>query len=339
VGGEPSADRGGAGTRLVINFCTYFDGHYLTRAVALYRSLVRHSPPFTLWALCLDDDAYRAVSALNLESLRPVRLSDLEDADPALVEARENRSTIEYYFTLSPALPLYLLDRVPGIDSIIYLDADLLFYSSPQPIFDELALGSVVIVPHRYAPHLWNLSIYGTYNVAMLAFRNDGPGRAVLGTWREQCLEWCYDRAEDGKFADQGYLDGWPGLPGVRVIEHLGVDLAPWNFMQYEIDLTPNPPTVDGQPLVFDHFQGFKPVGPGLWDVGLDPYGPMDAGLRSWLYGGYLRELRAADRLIRSRAASTRRSRGIRHPYLSPRDVVRRLRRGQVIVSPRSFRL
>jgi hypothetical protein len=322
----------------VIHFCTYFDRNYLTRAVALHQSLARHCPPFTLWALCLDDDAYQVVSALQLESLRPIRLSDLERADPALRDAKKNRSIVEYYFTLSPALPLYLLDHIADIESITYLDSDLLFYSSPQQIFDEFGAGSVAIVPHRYPPSLQELSIWGTYNVAWVTFRNDSAGRAVLERWREQCLEWCFDRVENGKFADQGYLDSWPGLPGVRVIDHPGVDLAPWNFMQYDIDLKTNPPTVDGQPLVFYHFQGFKAVGPGLWDLGLDAYGHMSARLRSWLYGRYLRELRTAHRLIGSRVPSSR-SNSIRRPRYSWRHTVRRLLMGQIIVSPRSFRL
>ena len=323
----------------MIHFCTYFDRNYLTRAVALHQSLVRHSPPFRLWALCLDDDAYAAVSALGIDSLQPIRLADLEQADPALFQARQNRSTIEYYFTLSPALPLYLLDRVPDIDSITYLDSDLLFYASPQQIFQELGAGSVAIVSHRYPPSLQKLSIWGTYNVAWVTFRNDSAGRAVLERWHRQCLEWCFDRVEDGKFADQGYLDSWPGLPGVRVIEHPGVDLAPWNFMQYDIDLTADPPTVDGQPLVFYHFQGFKAVGPGFWDPDLDAYGTMDAHLRSWLYGGYLRELRAADRLVRSRAPSASRSSSIRRPRYGWGRLARRLLRGRLLVSARSFRL
>jgi hypothetical protein len=323
----------------VINFCTYFDRNYLTRAVALHQSLVRHSPPFILWALCLDDDAYGTVSALELESLRPIRLSELEHSDPALLVAKENRSTVEYYFTLSPSLPLYLLDKLPGVDSITYLDADLLFYSSPQPIFDELALGSVVIVPHRYSPALQSLSVYGTYNVAVLAFRNDDRSRAVLGRWREQCLEWCYDRVEDGRYADQRYLDGWPDFPGVRVLGHLGVDLAPWNFAQYDIDLKADPPTVDGEPLVFYHFQGFKAVKPGLWDTRIDTYGRMNGRLKSWLYGGYLRQLRAADRLVRSRVPSGARSSSIRLPRYGWRRAVKRILQGQIIVSPRSFRL
>jgi hypothetical protein len=323
----------------VIHFCTYFDRNYLTRAVALHQSLVRHSPPFTLWALCLDEDAYQAVSALNVESLRPLRLTDLEQADPALLDAKKNRSTVEYYFTLSPALPWFLLARMPDIDSITYLDSDLLFYSSPQPVFDELARGSVVIVPHRYPPHLLELAKYGTYNVALLTFRNDAAGRAVLSHWREQCLAWCYDRVEDGKFADQGYLDSWPALPGVRVIEHLGVDLAPWNFMQYDIDVKADPPTVNGQPLVFYHFQGFKAVGPGLWDLGIDGYGRMSARITSRLYGGYLKELRSATGAIRARAPAIHRASSLRFPRYGWRRVILRVLRRQIMVSPKSFRL
>ncbi len=323
----------------MIHFCSYFDSNYLTRAVALHQSLVRHCPQFTLWALCLDDDVHAAVSALGLESLQPVRLADLEQADPALLEAKQDRSTVEYYFTLSPALPLHLLDRVPDIESITYLDSDLLFYSSPQPIFDELGAASVAIVPHRYPPSLQELSVWGTYNVAWVTFRNDSAGRAVLERWHRQCLDWCFDRAEDGKFADQGYLNSWPALPGVHVIENPGVDLAPWNFMQYRIDLKATPPTVDGLPLIFYHFQAFKAVGPGLWDPGLDAYGEMDKGLRAWLYGGYLRELRSAARLIRSRAPSTARSGTRRRPRYDLRTLARRIRRGHVIVSVRSLRL
>jgi hypothetical protein len=323
----------------VIHFCTYFDSNYLTRAVALHQSLARHSPQFALWALCLDDDAYDVVSALGLDSLRPIRLMDLEQADPALLHAKQNRSTIEYYFTLSPALPLYLLDSVPDIESITYLDSDLLFYSSPQPIFDELGSGSVAIVPHRYPPSLEKLLIWGTYNVAWVTFRNDSAGRAVLGRWHGQCMEWCRDYVEDDKFADQRYLDEWPGLPGVQVIEHVGADLAPWNFMQYRIDLKATPPTVDGLPLIFYHFQAFKAIGPGLWDPGLDAYGTMGKGLRSWLYGGYLRELRSAARLIRSDAPSAVRSGNVRRPRYGLRTLASRIGRGHVIVSPKSVRL
>ena len=161
----------------MIHYCTYFDRNYLTRAMALHRSLVRHSPPFTLWALCLDDEAYAALEVLRLEGVRPVRLTELEAADPELLAVKGSRSTVEYYFTCSPSLPRFLMQQHPDIELITYLDADLFFYSSPQPVFDELGDGSVLIVPHRFPEHLRHLEEFGVYNVGLLTFRNDPPGR------------------------------------------------------------------------------------------------------------------------------------------------------------------
>lgn len=318
----------------MIHYCTYFDRNYLTRAMALHRSLVRHSPPFTLWALCLDDESHAALETLRLEGVRPLRLAELEAADQALLAVKGSRSTVEYYFTCSPSLPRFLMEHHPDIELITYLDADLLFYSSPQPIFDELGAGSVLIVPHRFSETLRHLEIYGVYNVGLLAFRNDSRGHAILDHWRVQCLDWCYDRVEDGRFADQRYLDAWPGQPGVVVLQHPGADLAPWNVTRHRLDLRLEPPRVDGRPLVFYHFQGVKAIRPGLWDVGLDRYAVTDRVLRGRLYRPYIRELRAAARAVReSGAVSPPRAASAREPRCGWRQVAGRIGRGQVIVS------
>jgi hypothetical protein len=318
----------------VIHYCTYFDRNYLTRAVALYRSLLRHSPPFTLWALCLDDDAYAALNALQLAGVQPIRLAELEAADPELLQVKGSRNAVEYYFTCSPSLPRHVMHEHPEVELITYLDADLLFYSSPQPIFDELGAGSVLIVPHRFPERLRHLEIFGVYNVGLLSFRNDARGRAVLDRWHQQCLEWCFDRVEGDKFADQRYLDSWPGQPGVVILEHPGADLAPWNVMNYRIDLRTEPPTVDGRPLVFYHFQGVKEIRPGLWDIALDRYGPIEPTLRAWLYRGYIHELESVARALRS-SLSGGRAEGlsIRERRYTWRQVAGRIRRGQVMFS------
>jgi hypothetical protein len=327
-------DPNGPGPRDVIHYCTYFDRNYLTRAMALHRSLVRHSPLFTLWALCLDDDTHGALETLQLEGVRPIRLAELEAADPALLEVKGSRSTVEYYWTCSPILPRFLMQQHPEIDLLTYVDADLLFYSSPQPIFDEMGAGSVLIVPHRFPESLRHLEVNGVFNVGLLAFRSDAQGRAILDRWREQCLDWCYLRVEDDRMADQKYLDAWPGQPGVVVLQHPGAGLAPWNVMRYRLDLGAEPPSVDGHPLVFYHFQGLKAIRPGLWDLGSYRYATTNRMIRGQLYRPYIRELQTAARVVRaSGAGGPSGATSLLQGHYGWRQLAGKICRGQVMVS------
>src|SRR6185369_9309965 len=130
---------------------------------------------------------------LNWPELIPIPLEEFEAADPALLQAKANRSKVEYYFTCTPSLPLYVLNKNPEYDLVTYIDSDLYFYSSPEPLFEEMGDDSISVIEHRYAPHLLGRERYGIYNVAWMSFRRTPDGLACLNWWRERCLEWCYD--------------------------------------------------------------------------------------------------------------------------------------------------
>jgi hypothetical protein len=278
-------------------FCTYFDQNYLGRALVLHQSLVETGAAFTLWALCLDEESLRVINKLALPGLSAVAVADLEAADPEVAATKSTRSRIEYYFTLTPALPRYLLSLHPEIDVISYLDADLRFYGDPGAVLDLMRDGSVLIIPHGFSDGLAHLEVYGRYNVGMVSFRRDPNGMTVLDRWRKRCIEWCYDRIDEGRFADQAYLNDWPDVhPGVIVVDRAGIGLGPWNFSRFVLQVSPGGLTVDGAPLVFYHFHAFKQIGPHLFDDGLNAYGRMDREARSFLYGGYVRDLDRAGR-------------------------------------------
>ncbi len=271
-------------------FCTYFDHRYLPYGLALYRSLVRCvGRPFTLFALCLDDIAFDLLQQLALPGVRLIRLSELEQADPALLTARGNRSRIEYYFTLTPALPCYLLARHPEIRLLTYVEADLYFYSAVDAVYEELGEGSILIVPYRHPVGV-------TYNVGLLAFRNDAAGRACLSWWRDRCLEWCYRRYEDGRFGDEGYLEDWPSrFPGVVVAQRKGIGLAPWNAAKYTLSVVEGAALVDSDPLVFYHFGGVRRTGRYMLRHNLPNYRTrMTPELKQLVYAPYVRALLAA---------------------------------------------
>ena len=164
------------------HYCTYFDRGFLAQGVALARSLAAHDPTAVVWVLALDDETARALCELKLSALRIVPLTELEAADPALAAAKPTRTRVEYYFTLSPCWPRHLLQTRPEIDRLVYLDADLFFFSSPQPIWAELDQGSVLLCAHRFPDFLKHYERHGRYNVGVLGWRRDPDGLA--------CLDW-----------------------------------------------------------------------------------------------------------------------------------------------------
>lgn len=281
-------------------FCTYFDSNYLVRGLALYRSLVRHAAPFRLWVLCFDDLAYKTLQRLALSKVVPILLRNFEKGDEELLQTKGNRSQIEYYFTCTPSLPLYILRNYHEVDVITYLDADLFFFSDLSPIYEELGNNSILIIGHRFPAHLKDREVFGIYNVGFLSFRRDDVGLQCLHWWRKHCIEWCYDRVEDGRFADQKYLDDWPtSFSGVVVLQHKGAGLAPWNIANYALGIEGGQVLIDSQPFVFFHFHGFKKIGRLLYDPNLASYGvPSDSMIKRHIYNPYLRELRSINRWL-----------------------------------------
>lgn len=236
------------------NFCTLFDKKYLFKGLALHKSLERTAGDYTLWILCMDETACEVLGKMALPNVRLLPLDEFEDAE--LLEVKPTRTPVEYCWTCTPSLLLYLLEHQPEMESITYLDADLYFFSDPAPLFDEVGDGSVAIIGHRYSPRWQKMAVHsGTYNVEYMTFKNDERGLAALRWWRDRCIEWCYQRVEDGRFGDQKYLDDWPErFEGIVVLHHAGAGLAPWNIESHRLTKRRGVTLVDGEPLVFYHF-------------------------------------------------------------------------------------
>ncbi len=284
------------------HYCTYFDRNYLGRGLALIESLARHeADDWRLFVICMDE-----VTRLMLRQAAPARVvavpfHEIEGRDEPLLRTKAERSLIEYYWTATPTVILRLLERHPDIDVLTYLDADLYFFSSPQPLFTELGERSILVHGHRFsAAHTWLQDTNGKYNVGLVSFRNDEIGRRALGWWRDRCLEWCSATYRDGKLGDQMYLNDWPQrFPAVRELEHIGAGVGPWNNDQYAIALDPHGSvTVDGRPLIFYHFHAMTPLGPGLALPVKHPHYRLTVQTLRCVYVPYLRALERAAGVI-----------------------------------------
>lgn len=272
------------------HYCTYFDAGFLPQGLTLAESLARHDPQSVLWVLALDELAADVMGRHGGPGVRVVRLAELEQADPALEAVKPTRSRVEYYFTLSPCLPWFLLQRQPEIDAIIYLDADLYFFSSPEPVWAALGRGSIYLCAHDFPGFLRHYERHGRFNVGVLGWRNDSAGRDCLQWWRERCLEWCYDRLEATRYADQKYLEEWPRrFRGVIKNDHPGINLAPWNWMNHRYRIEGHDVLVDERPLVVFHFARLRRIaGKWWWQSGHLDYGVMPWRLRQAVYAPYV---------------------------------------------------
>ncbi|RPH76264.1 MAG: glycosyl transferase, partial [Nitrospiraceae bacterium] len=174
-------------------YCTYFDRQYLNRGLALLESIRRHETSrFTLFVVCMDEMTRVILTQLAIPEIHLIPLHDIEQRDEALLKTKRSRSLVEYYWTMTPTIILRILERDRRIDLLTYLDADLFFFSSPEPLFGELGKNSILIHEHRFSPSQAHLAPHnGRFNVGLLSFRRDTRGLQALRWWRERCLEWC----------------------------------------------------------------------------------------------------------------------------------------------------
>ncbi|NJO92853.1 MAG: glycosyl transferase [Chloroflexia bacterium] len=218
------------------NLCTLFDSFYLSRALVMYDSLIATKFDFHLYIFAFDQLAYDILNKLKLERVTVISLDEFEDEK--LLSVKSSRSKAEYCWTSTPSTIHYAIKKL-GLPDCTYIDADLYFYASPQVLFNELNnASSALITEHRYTKlaKAYEGKRAGRFCVQFLTIKDNEEGIKVLETWRDQCIDWCYNRYEDGKFGDQKYLDNWPeNYQNIHILKHPGGGVAPWNIKKYEI--------------------------------------------------------------------------------------------------------
>jgi hypothetical protein len=280
------------------NYCTLFDKNYLLQAMALLLSLKRVAGSFRLYVLCMDDEAYRFLQRLSkTEPVTPVHERELRIARKQLEEHKQRTTHGQYCWSCQPFSIDYLLERF-SLDSLTYLEADSMFFSNPQVLFDEIGQASVSLVPHNFAPGFDQTASSGRFCVQFNFFRNDDAGRKVLAFWEQSCL--AYNRDKPLSYPGQVTLDEWPEKFGhaVKVIQNQGAGVAPWNLQKFDLDSDASGcPTVNNIPVVFFHYHEFGFLEEGKVDLSSYPLPPKSVAL---FYRPYLESLKAAEALIKN---------------------------------------
>lgn len=216
------------------HYVTLFDINYSAKGLSLHKSMRKWCGEFKLWIICLDVEVFNLLTALCLESTELILLDEIENEQ--FLRIKNSRTLTEYYWTLTPHAIKSIFQKMVKVDEVTYVDADIYFLENPEPIYNEFekSQASVLITEHAYSPQNDLSRTSGKYCVQFLVFKRRAQ-EIILETWENQCLEWCFNRFEDGKFGDQMYLDHWPQNYGseIHVLSHKEWALGPWNASRF----------------------------------------------------------------------------------------------------------
>lgn len=289
------------------HFCTYADGAYLGRLKALHASMVRHCGPFELHVLAWDDSEDRDGCKVGEwcekngigYSTENAFLRDREDLDLHNLPGPP-RTRIEHMWTVGPAWIAEVRKRTG--EPVTYVDADVMFFSSPEPMFAEIGGAPAAVVPHGFAeasrglpgPMRETHEVFGRFNVGIV-YATD---RAFVERWAEQCRRWCYDHLEKYEqvilYGDQKWLEDWDHYPGLCVVKHPGACAGPWQIHTRALDVRDGVIHFGNRPLIAYHFSSYR-EGPHGYDQLSRPEYAINERQAALIYRPYIAALREAN--------------------------------------------
>lgn len=199
------------------------------------KSLSMYVLEYTLWIICVDEVTFNVLTELKIPSIKLIKLGDVEM--DRLLKVKSGRTAGEYCWTLTPFTPDFVFDRDIEVKEITYIDADVFVLNNKiNWIYSEFVQSkkSVLITKHAYSPEYDQSALSGIFCVQFVIFKRD-ESRHIRKDWQDKCIEWCFNKPENGKFGDQKYLEEWPEKysEDVHVLEKEYLILGPWNCTRF----------------------------------------------------------------------------------------------------------
>lgn len=289
-------------------FCTLFDSNYLDKGLALIHSMKKYIKEYKLYVFAFDDRCFRVLSDMKMENVIIVPLENI--MTDRLQQIKEERTCAEFCWTCTPVIIEHVLLKL-GEKMCTYIDADIYFFADPCEVIQEIldhdcSVGLVCHGFERNYEYIAQILKVGKYCIQFNTFLNNKDGVEVLEEWKEDCLNWCYNRCEDGKLGDQKYPDKWrQKYSCVHESRNSGAGVAPWNLHLYSYLGKYNGKIwLKGEagkfPLIFYHFEAIRYLPGGktylnLWRTGQ----PEVRTKMKMLYGAYFKEVDAIRAFLR----------------------------------------
>jgi hypothetical protein len=227
------------------------------RASCLHESVGRHLPEADRFVVLADRDVDQQLQAQAFEVI-PVEALPIPDV--AAFVHRYNAA--ELSFATKPWALAEMFRR--GYDRVIFLDSDIVVYSSLRPMLDMLDSASILLTPHfadvregAAGGSEIGILLAGAYNSGFVGLSRSPAAERFAEWWGQKMLHDCRVDIDRGYVGDQRWLDLVPGMfDGVCVVRHLGWNVGRWNLDGRPLTSVNGEWRIGGEPLVFFHFSG-----------------------------------------------------------------------------------
>ena len=243
-----------------MNIAAYTSKYYLPTFLSLYDS-IKNDKTVKLFVLCYDEEVKKFLKK-KIKTCSLITTKDIEFKNPEIKNKKYNNFN-EMHGVYRLAYAEYLLKKIKK--PIHLIDSDIFFFDKPN-LLNELVRkikASVAFAKHNY---FFNKKImenkYGIYNAGYIYFNYDQNSLNFLKKYRKLCfnfISWETKKKGKSNFADQTYLEKLIKInKNVKIINHSGVNTAPWNIGGFNLSQKNNKFYVNGEKLIFYHFSGIR---------------------------------------------------------------------------------
>jgi hypothetical protein len=240
--------------------------NYAGKALALRKSYIAFHPDSDFYILIVDREHDRFKSLGPDVNILWVEDLGIKDFSHYAIKY----DIIELSTNVKPTILALLLTYYK---MALYIDPDIYFYGTMQPVLKELESHSIVVTPHTLTPIMdgkrpsdTDFVRFGTFNLGFIGVAKCDEAFKFLDWWSKRCLEFGFYEPQVGLAFDQKWMDLAPAFfPGMKILRDPGLNVAFWNLHERVISHSDGTWLVNGDfPLYFFHFSSFSTRNPHI---------------------------------------------------------------------------
>jgi hypothetical protein len=248
------------------HICTIIAKNYISFARTLCSSFIEHHQDSKCYVLIIDD--YESYIHEEQENFEIINIKSL--GIKKLESFCYKYNITELATAFKPYLLRYLLET-KGLESILYLDPDILVAHPLTNLYNELKHNDIIITPHLdkdypddgLMPDDSHIMRSGIYNLGFIGIRNCDNTNRFLEWWQGKLYNKCVIETGAGYFVDQKFIDlAFVLFSNIKIIYDTGYNAAYWNAHSRCIHKQGNSWMCNEGILYFYHFSNYKPDKP-----------------------------------------------------------------------------